>query len=132
MVPLSILHSYISNMSVYLYLYKNAQKTLYDSITFTKIACGFSVTYRYDLGTDGEMLPKHSSVSYMDTALELLEFLKLTLDLLIADVDLTPYHSIDLIMKGFPIVRLKPTKHSKYLILNAFKFWLPFQNSEKK
>lgn len=125
-MSLSVVSSYISNMSVHLYLNKNAQKTLYDSITFTKNAFGFSVTYRNDLGADGEMLAKYNNVSYMDTALELLEFLKLTLDLLIADVDPTPHHSIDLIMKGFPIVSLTPTEHSKSLILNAFHFWLPF------
>lgn len=113
-------------MSAILCLNKNSNKSLYDSITFAKTSSGFCATYRNDLGGDGENLAKYASPQYIDTEAELMEYLNLTLDLLIADTDVTPHESIDLLMKGFPIVSLKLTERNKDLILKTFKFWIKY------
>ncbi len=115
---------FVSTMAAFLYLNKNAKKSLYDSISFAKTAEGFAVVYRTDQGVDGEFLTHHTNSTQFDTSHELMEYLELTLDLLIADADNQPYDSIDLILRGFPIVNLKPTERNKVLILKTFKFWM--------
>jgi hypothetical protein len=123
-VTLSIPFVFI--MAAFLCLNKNAKKSLYDSISFTKSSEGFTVLYQNDKGVDGEFRTKCPNTPHFDTSQELMEYLELTLDLLIADADDAPHDSIDLMMKGFPIVNLKLTERNKYLILKTFKFWLKF------
>ncbi len=113
-------------MSAVLCLNRNAKKTLYDSIRVVKKEEGFSVTYSNDIGPDGENMRTNSTTIELDSAQELFDYLELTLDLIMEDLDDTPFLSIDLMMRSFPIICLKPNEKTKQLILKSFAFWRKF------
>lgn len=114
------------NMSATLYLNRNAGKTLYESITIIKKESAFSVTYRYDLNSDNKNIKRIPFTMEFKTKQELFEYLELTFDLLIEDKDTTPFVNVDLIIRCFPIICLKPNETTKHLVLKAFGFWAKF------
>jgi hypothetical protein len=109
---------------IILILNKNASKDVFDRIAiYKKSNDTYTVYYKSDV-TNDTYTEKTPQVIVLDSRDRVLDYIANFVDLLHADIDTTPHHSIDVMVPGFPVVALSTTVRSnKDLLDRLVYFW---------
>jgi hypothetical protein len=111
--------------SFVLILNKDASKAVFDRIAIYKEdGDTYTVYYKPDV-TDDTHKEKIPHVIPLDSRDKVLDYIENVLDLLHADIDNNPHHSIDVMVPGFPIVAMSSTVLSNKDLLDRLAyFWM--------
>jgi hypothetical protein len=107
-----------------LYLNKNAEKSVFDRIAiYKKEGDMFTVYYKPDATAETVSDVSPTVISFTAEGIE--EYLEDVMDLLHADIDVTPYTSIDVIIPALPIASISTTvRTNKDLLISVARRWM--------
>ncbi len=111
----------IPTMSATFYLNRAQDKIQFDRIVIRKSQDKFTANYFSDMTKNTLNTVAPFTLSF-DNHHDVLDYMEDILDLLIHDWDNTPFHSMDVMIAGYPIVALKPDMDDS-LILRVMRSW---------
>jgi hypothetical protein len=109
--------------SIILSINKNENKTDHDRIMISKEYDGIKISTLDDV-TEGVKSIRIPYTITVENHHDLLDYIEDCLDLLHADMDTTPHHSIDVMIPGRPVVCLNPKDNdTKFLLIRVVRTW---------